>query len=218
MTGQSKDIAEEYLHYTLQEVYGEEVLLKTIEPTSSQNASGAVNISASDEKNVLDYESRVNVFDNLSEANGWKTGAGEILSVQLKITGQDGMSVLKGGEWVSMVIRAAAYQDFEHPILGFLVRDRLGQDLFGENTLPFTDAHPKPVKAGTVFEAEFSFRLPMMPNGHYSVMASLANGDLCNHVQHHWLHDALILNVSSSKVRWGLLGVPFEKVIMRVIQ
>ena len=50
----------------------------------------------------------------------------------------------------------------------------------------------------------------MLPNGDYSVMTSLADGDLHNHVQHHWLHNALILHVVSSKVRYGLVGVEFK--------
>jgi lipopolysaccharide transport system ATP-binding protein len=116
-----------------------------------------------------------------------------------------------------MVIRAVAHQHMDRPILGFLVRDRLGQDLFGENTLPFTDLNPRPLVAGAVFESEYVFRLPMLPNGQYAVMASLADGDLYNNVQHHWLHDALILSVSSSKVRWGLVGVHFEKVELKEV-
>jgi lipopolysaccharide transport system ATP-binding protein len=73
------------------------------------------------------------------------------------------------------------------------------------------------VVAGSTIEGEFIFRLPMLPNGHYSVMASLADGDVCSHIQHHWLHDALILNVISSKVRWGLVGVHFEKVELKEV-
>ena len=38
-------------------------------------------------------------------------------------------------------------------------------------------------------------------------MASVAGGDLYNNVQHRCLHDALIPNVSSSKVRWGVMRV-----------
>lgn len=64
---------------------------------------------------------------------------------------------------------------------------------------------------------EFVFRLPMLPNGQYAVMASLADGDLHANVQHHGLHDALIINVSSSKVRWGLVGAPFKKVELKEI-
>lgn len=67
------------------------------------------------------------------------------------------------------------------------------------------------------FEGVFEFRFPMLPNGQYAVMASVADVDLCENVQHHWLHDALIINVSSSKVRYGLVGIPFELVTLEVI-
>jgi lipopolysaccharide transport system ATP-binding protein len=46
----------------------------------------------------------------------------------------------------------------------------------------------------------------------------VADGDLTSHVQHHWLHDALILHVSSSKVRWGLVGVRFDTVNLTVTE
>ena len=111
---------------------------------------------------------------------------------------------------VRMTVAALAHEDMARPILGFLVRDRLGQDLFGENTLTFTNQQPMPVQAGERFTAEFDFRLPMLPNGDYSVMTSLADGDLHNHVQHHWLHNSLMLHVASSKVRYGLVGVNFK--------
>ena len=104
---------------------------------------------------------RVNA--NLNEANGWKTGAGEILSVRLEHVIPQLNDVFQGGETVRMVITANAHQDMDRPILGFLVRDRLGQDLFGENTLPFTDLNPRPIAAGTTFESEYVFRLPMLP-------------------------------------------------------
>ena len=100
----------------------------------------------------------------------------------------------------------------DRPILGFLVRDRLGQDLFGENTLYFTDRTPVPLGAGDTFKAEFDFQLPMLPNGQYAVMASVANGNLSEHIQHHWMHDALIIDVSSSKIRYGLVGIRFNRV------
>jgi len=88
--------------------------------------------------------------------------------------------------------------------------------LFGENTLPFTGVNPRSVKQGQEFTGEFYFSLPMLPNGQYAVMASVADGDQFSNVQHHYLHDALIINVSSSKVRWGLVGIPFERVVLGV--
>jgi lipopolysaccharide transport system ATP-binding protein len=219
--GESKEIAEVYLQYTLQEVYGQDAKLQGLDVAKALlgNADVDANIPAPEADSVpqLDYGSQMRVNANLSAANGWKTGAGEILSVRLEHVIPQENDIFQGGETVRMVIRAVAHQHMDRPILGFLVRDRLGQDLFGENTLPFTDLNPRPLVAGAAFESEYVFRLPMLPNGQYAVMASLADGDLYNNVQHHWLHDALILNVSSSKVRWGLVGVHFEKVELKEV-
>jgi lipopolysaccharide transport system ATP-binding protein len=119
---------------------------------------------------------------------------------------------LIGGDKVRLKVFVEVLKDFSQPIIGCIVKDRLGQDLFGENTLPFTAFNSCAVEKGEVLEAEFEFILPMLPNGQYSIMTSFADGDLYDNVQHHWLHDAVILNVSSSKVRWGLVGVNFKKV------
>ena len=220
--GKSKEIAEVYLQYTLQVVYGQEAKLQALDAANAGQVAVDEDRKAessldADEIPVIDYGARMRVNETLNEANGWKTGAGEILSVRLEHLIPQFSDVFQGGEKVRMVITAKAHQDMDRPILGFLVRDRLGQDLFGENTLPFTDLNPRPIVARTTFASEYVFRLPMLPNGQYAVMASLADGDLHTNVQHHWLHDALILNVSSSKVRWGMVGVQFDSIDLRLI-
>lgn len=213
--GQAKEISEAYLQYTLQEVYGQEAQLKDVAQKPKKETSNTVN-AVTVAPNAIDYGATLAVQNNLTEANGWKSGAGEILSVRLSILGEltpdsaNTNQVLLGGERVRMTVQAMAHEDMDRPILGFLVRDRLGQDLMGENTLPFTNQQPMPVSAGERFAVDFDFKLPMLPNGSYTVMTSLADGDLYNHVQHHWLHNALLIHVASSKVRYGLVGVDFE--------
>ena len=122
-----------------------------------------------------------------------------------------------GGERVCLKIFAKTSKVIEKPILGFLLKDRLGQDLFGENTLVFTNLNPIYLDVNQEIIGKFTFRLPMLPNGQYVVMASIAEGTLENNIQHHWLHDALIVNVSSSKVRWGLVGLSFEDVSLECL-
>lgn len=220
--GVAKFIAEDYLQYTLQEVYGQEAKLLELGKTNEFEQDPEVNRESTHlvdnySEPLVNYASQFSVVNNLSEANGWKTGGGEIISAKLENLIPKNGEVFRGGDMVRMVVQAIAKQDLKSPIIGFLVKDRLGQDLFGENTLPFTDLNPTPIVRGCSFESEYIFRLPMLPNGQYSVMVSLADGDLYNNVQHHWLHNALILNVSSSKVRWGLVGVNFEKIELKVI-
>lgn len=214
-SGTSKEVAEAYLQYTLQEIYGNEASLKIA------GAGGADPVPvvepAGDPVPLVDYSSQVAATDNLQTARGWSSGGAEISAVTMENAQTGATAAFAGGERVRVRIRARANQDLASPILGFLVRDRLGQDLFGENTLPFTASSPRSVKGGQEFCAEFVFRLPMLPNGQYAVMASVADGDLYNNIQHHYLHDALVINVASSRVRWGLVGIPFERITLEAI-
>jgi lipopolysaccharide transport system ATP-binding protein len=209
--GVAKEISEAYLHYTLQEVYGQDAQLQAV--GKSELPIPVKSDLNDDESSLIDYKSELTVKNNLSQSNGWKTGAGEIISVAVSVINDNNFSkVLKGGEQVKLTIRAKVNEDMGRPILGFLVKDKLGQDLFGENTLPYTDVNPIDARAGEYIQSDFVFNLPMLPNGSYTVMSSLADGDFQNHIQHHWLHDALILNVSSSKIRHGLVGIKFNKI------
>ena len=210
--GAAKEVAEAYLQYTLQELYGKDAALRTLDLVETDE-----NEPETDLPPVIDYAAVTSVRDNMPKAKGWKTDDATLVSVNLTRLSPGSSSVFEGGERVRMTIKAKAHAPLESPIIGFLVRDRLGQDLFGENTLALSAQMAKPVAAGEMFAGIFEFRLPMLPNGVYAVMASIADGDVYENVQHHWLHDALIINVSSSKVRYGLVGIPFERVALEVI-
>lgn len=216
--GSAKSVSEAYLQFTLQEIYGEEAKLTSMKPTALRNEATSEGSTLNKNTTLaIDYEAVASVNDNIDLAKGWKTGKAEIVSVCLKHITSGQEATFKGGDRVRMTVSAKAHELLQNPILGFLVRDRLGQDLFGENTLPYTDIIPTPIEAGAVFKGVFEFKLPMLPNGQYAVMASVADGDLYNNVQHHWMHDALVINVSSSKVRYGLVGIEFDRVKLEIL-
>jgi lipopolysaccharide transport system ATP-binding protein len=91
--------------------------------------------------------------------------------------------------------------------VGFIVKDRLGQSIFGDNTLNYAEHKYVTVRAGQLVIATFRFVLPMLAAGRYSITLAIATGDLENHVQHHWLHDALWFDVSS-KVGGVMFALP----------
>ena len=218
--GTAKSVSEAYLQYTLQEIYGDESKLVSLAPTSIEQVACTTDDSTALLTETLpniDYSSVATVSDNINTAKGWKTGQAEIISVSLTKLNPGREGIFEGGERVRMTVRAKAHEMLQSPIIGFLVRDRLGQDLFGENTLTFTTSNPTSIEAGKIFEGVFEFKLPMLPNGQYAVMASVADGDAYNNLQHHWMHDALIINITSSKIRFGLVGIPFEQVKLEEI-
>ena len=220
LIGDAADISRSYLQHTLQSVYGDEVELQKVNNYSNveilDNECDVLIALEEKSESIFDYESTYMITDNFASAQGFKTGVTELLGIEIENLNNPSEKLLRGGERVRVTVRAKAIQSLERPILGFVFHDRLGQALFGENTLPFTDSTPIQVAAGQSFFATFIFRLPMLPNGEYVVFVSVAQGELYDNTQHHLLHDSIIVNVSSSKVRWGLVGVPFEQVEMRV--
>lgn len=78
-------------------------------------------------------------------------GASQILSVDMLPS-----KSVAPGEPVTIVVRAKAKKDLENPVVGILIRNRLGIDVFGTNTR-IEHAEPGSVRAGETFEVEFGF-------------------------------------------------------------
>jgi lipopolysaccharide transport system ATP-binding protein len=87
--------------------------------------------------------------------------------------------------------------------------------LFGQNT--YLDNYLKPVEAkiGEVFEAIFTFRMPILPQGTYAVDVAIADGVPPDVVQLQWLHDAIVVESHSSSVSAGLIGIDFDNIEIR---
>jgi lipopolysaccharide transport system ATP-binding protein len=217
--GNSKQVCEEYLRFSLQETYGDSVALTPLAPDSdelSRSSAAAETPLDSAEHAAPKGEATAltvtSIVENAEHAAGWRTGVAHIESVRLEIVSAVTGAPLAGGERVKIRIIGVARQDIDDPIIGFLFRDRLGQDLFGQNTLRVTENTPTPLAAGDRCEATFAFTLPLLPNGQYAVMAAFSQGDHIDHVHHHWMHDSLIVTVQSPERRYGLVGIPFDEV------
>ncbi len=156
--------------------------------------------------------SKVEIFDNIAFSDGWKTGAAEITSVtMLDANSHETIATYEGGERVVFLIEARIDDALLSPIIGFFIKDRTGQSLFGEHTYTYMQQQLN-TAAGDTLRASFTFTLPYLPDGVYAATVSIASGNPHIHTQHHWLHDAVIFKVQSSKLRHGLVGILFEKV------
>jgi lipopolysaccharide transport system ATP-binding protein len=54
--------------------------------------------------------------------------------------------------------------------------------------------------------------MPILPVGDYSITVALAEGTQQDHIQHHWMHEALIIKSHSTSVSTGLVGVPMSDI------
>jgi len=154
------------------------------------------------------------LYDFFSDSESFGAGGASIVSVSFIDESAIPLNWIVGGEYVTLIIKCIANKELFSPIIGFFVKDKLGQILFGDNTyLSYLD-HPVRVNTGTIFQAKFCFRMPVLPIGDYSIAAAVAEGTQENHIQHHWLHDALVFKSHSSSVATGLVGVPMNEIVL----
>ncbi len=213
MQDSAQDVVAAYIEYCAQEVYGETVKIKSLR--AQQDASRA-DERPLPKRPALERETKLTLFANIHNSDGWTSGAARIDSVELLSRTGELINVFHGGEHVQLRICATAFVDLESVIIGFFVKDRLGQSLFGEHTYTHVD-QPYPMAAGQTLEARFDFTIPLLPDGDYSMTVSIAEGNPWDNVQHHWLHDAVLIRVASTKLRYGLVGIPFEAVSIRSV-
>jgi lipopolysaccharide transport system ATP-binding protein len=224
--GNCQEVALDYLRYCQAVSYGEEASIIPVCGNSQEaNSPGPEHsLSGSKIKGIVkesfNYVTQASLTDNLSQASGWKTGDADLLEISIRpIDPSLDDKILRGGEEIEISIRAIANKSLDQPIIGFTLKDRLGQGLFGENTLAVINkVAPEKAEAGDELRATFRLLFPMLPAGTYTLMASIANGDLKTHVQHHWLEDAVIVTVNCSEVRYGLVGAFISRVELKVMR
>ena len=105
----------------------------------------------------------------------------------------------------------------EQPDRGVLHKDRLGQALFGDNTYLAYRNSKINLDPGQTIEATFEFRMPILPAGDYSICTAIAEGTQEEHIQHHWVHDALIIRSHSSSACTGLIGIPMRSITLEIL-
>lgn len=169
--------------------------------------------------NVSPLRNDLEVFEFDPSKHGFGSGEGRITSVRIldHATGKT-LTWMVGGEKIVLVIQAIADIQLEQPIIGFYVKDSKGQELFGDNTfLTYRDTTVC-IKPGIPFEARFSFRMPMLRRGDYFVTAALARGTQQDHVQLHWIHEALSFKSHSARQATGLVGIPIQHIELKYCQ
>ncbi len=168
-----------------------------------------------DQREEVALKDRVNkwevvLLEEPSETFG--SGEGEILECKLEDTKGRQLTGVVGGEIVRFTIKARASTQIEDPILGFNLKDRHGQYIFGENTFLANQDQNLRLNPNQEITATFEFRMPILHPGTYAFTAAFAKGSQDTHAQIQWVHEALIIQSESPITHQGLCGVPMHKI------
>jgi lipopolysaccharide transport system ATP-binding protein len=121
------------------------------------------------------------------------TGEVSIASVALLDEKEKARETITVGQPVTLAVEVTVKQDIPRLVLGFLIKDHLGQPIYGINTHRIEKAIERPV-AGERLRYRFSFNANL-GKGHYSVSLSASQLDSHLDKNYQWIDRSLIFHV-----------------------
>ena len=126
-----------------------------------------------------------------------------MLSISNLVSGKS--ALIGEGEKVVIEITAECLADISCPIIGFAIRNNTGLAVIGENTFQTGYGERSHYQRGEIIRARFTFTLPRLAPGKYSIHAAVARGTQQDHVQMHYFHDVCAFEVVSLKASNALI-------------
>ncbi|MFL9922497.1 ABC transporter ATP-binding protein [Paraburkholderia fungorum] len=123
------------------------------------------------------------------------SGTGEAAVVALELRDNQGRAVeiMEVGAAVCLYVRVVVKQPIEHLVLGYLLRDRLGQSIYGTNT-HHQQRVLRDVEVGENIEFQFHFEARLGP-GSYSISTALTSRQDHHEKNYEWRDLALVFEV-----------------------
>ena len=121
------------------------------------------------------------------------TGEASISSVALYNAKKESLTYVGTGEEVMLSVEVTTHEPIPELVLGYMIRDRLGQEIFGTNTYQH-DQILYNVEAGKVIEFDFSFPANL-GIGSYSVSLAIHSHNTHLSKNYEWRDQALLFNI-----------------------
>lgn len=119
------------------------------------------------------------------------------VAICFKDTYQDALTV-EGGEWLSLYTKIHAADNIVSPGIGIKLKDKRGNGIFTVNNYLYNKTI-RAIKNNEELIVRTDFKLPLLTEGKYTITVALTDGDQQNHIQHHWIHDAMVITLQHNE-------------------
>ena len=140
------------------------------------------------------------------------SGTGEVSLTEVALLDEQGhaLDVVAVGQEVTLRVNVLNNAKIDELVLGYLIKDRLGQPIFGTNTFHYKQPLQK-LEPGQTVEFQFTFKANLGP-GSYSIAIAAHSRDTHLENNYEWRDQAFIFNVMNTNqpVFVGLAWLPPE--------
>ncbi|MGD0364385.1 MAG: ABC transporter ATP-binding protein [Bryobacteraceae bacterium] len=132
-------------------------------------------------------------------------GVGEILGVDLLNAAGQPVTAVEGGEAVTVRVRSRFHHPACDPMVGILIRNRIGMDVYGTNTR-IEKKNLGTYQPGEELEVDFHFACWLTPQP-YTLTVATQSSDGSSH---DWLDDVISFDVVDTRVAAGVANLRAE--------
>lgn len=129
-------------------------------------------------------------------------GRATLLRVECRNAQGEATALLSSGEAASIVVQVEYQESVENPVVGIMIRTRIGMEVYGTNT-ELEGLRLGPASAGQQQTLTFRFACLLCPQS-YTVTAASHDPD---GVWHDWLEDAISFQVAATRYTAGVANL-----------
>ncbi len=134
----------------------------------------------------------------------WGNRQAEIIGVQLLNSKGAACESIDHGESVLLRVSCRFNEAVNQPNLGFVMRNRLGEDITGINTS--TEGLVLPVALPSqIYTIDFHLQLPLLQPGNYFFSVAVANGTHEDYVICDWIENAIMFSLNKRELVYGYM-------------
>jgi hypothetical protein len=138
-------------------------------------------------------------------------GNGKARILGIGVYGMDGNSVsgVAQGDRLCIRISVEFQSGVEQPNVGFMLRNRLGEDVTGTNLL-FEGMRLAATQPGDRLSVDFVMDLPFLHAGFYYFSPAVADGTLDHYEMCDWIDNAFVIEVIQRSITYGHMRIPMR--------
>lgn len=115
------------------------------------------------------------------------------------------ISVFHGGENFMIRLMIKTHKPIDGFLIGFTIKDRLGQKIIEENISSFVERSPINLDGDQSLVIKFDYLMPFLCAGKYSFDFAVAEGTQDSHISHTWIYDAIEIDMVPRSPVFGLV-------------
>ena len=136
-------------------------------------------------------------------------GKAQILGIGIYGKEGDPVSGVAQGDRLCIRISVECRDSVEHPNVGFMLRNRLGEDVTGTNVM-FEGMRLPAARAGDRLSVDFVMDLPFLHAGFYYFSPAVADGTLDQYEMCDWIDNACAIEVIQRTITYGHMRIPMR--------